>query len=71
MDDSGASRSAHCDGVTGKVGFCDGGKNAVLLVADVNEIDLPIAAEPVDDWIQRVANDAIAALDSGIRKHLP
>ena len=71
MDDAGASRSANRHWVTGKVGLCDGGKNAVLLVADVNELDPTVAAQPVDDGIESVTNDAITAFDAGVGKHLP
>jgi hypothetical protein len=40
-------------------------------MADMDEFDLPVATQPVDDGIESVANNAIAAFDSGVRKHLP
>ena len=71
MDDAGAGRSTHRNRVAGQVGLGDGGKNTVLFVADVDELDLAVAAQPVDDGIESVSNNAIAAFDSGVREHLP
>ena len=71
MDDTGAGRSTHRNWVAGQIGLRDGGKNAVLFVTNVDELDLPVAAQPVDDGIEGVTNDAIAAFDSGVGKHLP
>jgi len=44
MDDTGASRSTHRNGVAGQVGFRDGGEHAVLFMADMDELDPAIAA---------------------------
>jgi hypothetical protein len=40
-------------------------------MADMDEFDLPVAPQPVDDGIQSVTNNAVAAFDSGVRKHFP
>jgi hypothetical protein len=40
-------------------------------VADVDELDLAIAAQRIDDRIESVSNNALAALDTGVRQHLP
>ena len=45
MDDAGAGRSTHRNGIAGQAGLGDGGKNAVLFVADVDELDLAVAAQ--------------------------
>ena len=58
-------------GMTGQIGFRDSGKNAVLFMTDVDELDLSVASEPVDYRIESVTNDAVTAFDSGVRKHLP
>ncbi len=71
MDDARAGCSTHRHRIAGKIGLGDGGENAVFFVADVDELDLAVAAQRVDDGIQGVANDAIAPLDSGLREHLP
>jgi hypothetical protein len=37
----------------------------------MDELDLAVAAQSVDDGIESVTNDATAAFDSGVSKHLP
>src|SRR4029077_3811422 len=71
MDDARASGSADGNRVSREVGVSDSGKNTILLMAHVDELDLAVAAEAVDDRIESVAHNAVAAFDAGIRKHLP
>src|SRR5580700_712655 len=71
MDDARASGSADGNRVSGQVGVGDGGKNTILLMTHVDELDFAVAAQTVDDRIESVAHNAVAAFDTGIRKHLP
>ena len=71
MDDAGPSGSADRNRIAGQVGLGDGGEYTVLFMADVDELDLAVAAQPVNDGIESVSNDAVAAFDSRIREHLP
>jgi hypothetical protein len=71
MDHTGASGSAHGHGITAEVGFGNGGKYSVFFVAHVDELDLAIAAQRVDDRIESIPDNAVAAFDTGVRKHLP
>src|ERR1700739_681128 len=71
MDDARASGSADGNRVTRQVGVGDSGKNTILLMAHMDELDLAVAAEAGDARIESVAHNAVAAFDAGIRKHLP
>ena len=71
MGDARARRSAHRHRITGERRLGHGGEDTVLFVADVDEFDLPVAMEGLDDRIERIADDAIAALDTGSLQHLP
>ena len=56
MDDTRAGRTAHGNRVAGQVRLGDGGEHAVFFMTDVDELDLTVAAQCVDDWVQGVAN---------------
>src|ERR1700719_86923 len=71
MHDARASGSADGNRVSRQVGVGDGGKNTILLMAHVDELDLAVAAQAVDDRIEGVAHNAVTAFDAGIRKHFP
>ena len=71
MGDARACRSAHRHRITGEGGLGHGGEDTVLFVADMDELDPGIAMEGLDDRIERIADDAIAALDAGSLQHLP
>jgi hypothetical protein len=49
----------------------DRGKDSVFFMSDVDELDFAVAAQPIDDWIQSVSNNAIATLDTSFGKHFP
>jgi hypothetical protein len=51
MDDAGARGSTHYYWITGQVSFGDGGKDTILFMADVNELDLAVAVQSVDDGV--------------------
>jgi len=71
MDDSRPRSSAHHHRVTREVGLRDRCEYSIFFMTNGNELDCAIAAQCVHDRIQRVADDSITALDSGLRQHLP
>jgi elongation factor P hydroxylase len=58
-----ASGSANHYRVAAQVGIGDRGEDAIFFMANVDELDLTVASQSIDDRIQRIADDAIAALD--------
>ena len=66
-----AGGPAHRHGIAAQVGIGDRGEDAVFFMANVDELDLPVAPQRVDHRIQRIPDDAVAAFDAGLRQHLP
>jgi hypothetical protein len=52
VGDAGTCGSTDCDWIAGQIGFRDGGKSAVLLMANVDKLDLTVAPQAVDDGIE-------------------
>jgi hypothetical protein len=67
----GAGGAAHSDWIAREIGVGNRGEYSIFFMPHVDELNPAIATQPVDHGIQSIANDAIAALDSGVRKHLP
>jgi hypothetical protein len=71
VNDARAGGSTHCCWIAGQVSLGYGREDAVFFVADADELNLAVSAEPVDHGIECVPNNAIAAFDSCVREHLP
>jgi hypothetical protein len=54
-----------------QVAFRDGRKDTVLFMPDMYKVDLSVAAESVDHWVERVAHDPVATFNSSLLKHFP
>ena len=70
MDDARASGSADCHRIARQVSFGNSGKNSIFFVTDVDEIDPAVSAKSIDKGIERISDNAIAAFDAGVGKHL-
>ena len=71
MRHAGSGRSANCHRFAAQVGIGDRGEDPVLLVTNMDELDLAVAPERVDHWIQRISDNSVAAFYAGLRQHLP
>jgi hypothetical protein len=63
--------SRRLDGNSRQACFRHGGERAVLLVAHVDEINASIPTHGIDDRVEGVADDAVAALHAGADQHFP
>jgi hypothetical protein len=54
-----------------EVGVGNRREAAILFMAHVDELDLPVPAKRVDHGIQRISDDPVAAFYAGFLKHFP
>ena len=68
---AGAGRAAHRNGISREVGLCNRGEDAVLFIPHMNEVNISIPAERIDDGIESVPHNSIAAFHASLLKHFP
>jgi len=66
---SGRAADGHRAAREARVG--DRREDARLLVADMDEVDLPVAAQGVEDGVEGIPDDPVAAPHAGCGEHVP
>jgi len=66
-----AGRAAHRNGVSREVGLCNRGEDAVLFIPHMNEVNISVPAERINDGIESVPHNSIAAFHASLLKHFP
>jgi hypothetical protein len=66
-----AGGPAHDHRLTGQIRLGHGGEYAILFVPHMDQLDLPVAAQGIDDRIEGITDDAVTACHAGLCEHCP